>query len=265
MRSADKVALVNAMHRAYLNAFAASGTLFVVDDRKIILYGNSTELTVALALSAADTAVFAILSCFCSLIVIGAFNNNSDSIVYKMYNTVGAGTRTESAADTLARIYLCNTVNNGNCVVGTNGNTVAVAKAGIYTDSVALISHICDTAGLLSDIFVFFIHGVTASVTRNVGNLFNNIARFNTDYLCNSSGSSVTAGNTEICLVGLTLGKSLCISITSAVAASSAVSAGKLIANSGKFFVFLYAEQHICDRKKHGAHKSYSKQNSYGN
>ena len=70
MRSADEVALVNAVYGTYLNTCAASGAKRVVDSSEIILHSDRAVRTGLLTLHTTDTAVGAILTYVCALIVI---------------------------------------------------------------------------------------------------------------------------------------------------------------------------------------------------
>ena len=74
MRSADKVALVNTMYRAYLNTRGTSRALLIVDCGKVVDNLDSSVRTGFLALTAGDASVFTSLSCNCALVVVGALN-----------------------------------------------------------------------------------------------------------------------------------------------------------------------------------------------
>ena len=74
MCSADKVTLVDAMYRANLYTFTASGAERVINGGKVILYGDSTVRTGFLTLHTADTSVGAVFTCLGSLVVVGALN-----------------------------------------------------------------------------------------------------------------------------------------------------------------------------------------------
>ena len=70
MRSADKVTLVNTVHGAHLDTFAASRTNFVINNREVIHDLNSSVRAGLLTLHTADTTVAALLTGDSALLVI---------------------------------------------------------------------------------------------------------------------------------------------------------------------------------------------------
>ena len=104
MRSAYEVAFVNAVNGTYGCAYSAVRAERIVDGCKIVNNLDSTRGTALFALHTADTAVFAIFTGVCTLVVIRAFNNNSGSIVYQLNNAVGAFSCAHSATDALLGI-----------------------------------------------------------------------------------------------------------------------------------------------------------------
>ena len=70
MRSANKITKVNTLHRAYVMAISASGTLLIINGSEVIYYLNSSFRTVLFALHTADTAVGAIFASQRALIVV---------------------------------------------------------------------------------------------------------------------------------------------------------------------------------------------------
>ena len=57
MRSADKVTVMDTLHRTYLVAFAAAGTLIVIYSSEVVFNLYCAVRTVLFALSAGDTSV----------------------------------------------------------------------------------------------------------------------------------------------------------------------------------------------------------------
>jgi hypothetical protein len=121
------------MYGTYISASATACAKLVIDGCKVVHNGNSAVRTSLLALHTADTAVRACLTCRSALIVVGACYYNAGCLVKKMDDGVRTLANANSASDTLACIYPCYTVLNGDSILRTNGNAVAVAKAGIST------------------------------------------------------------------------------------------------------------------------------------
>ena len=69
MSSADKVAEVNTLHRAYVVTGSAAGTLVVIYSSKIVLNLNCALGAALFTLSAGDTAVKTNLSYLSALVV----------------------------------------------------------------------------------------------------------------------------------------------------------------------------------------------------
>ena len=245
MCTADKITLVYTVNGANGNARAASGTQSVINGCEIILYGNCTVGTSFLTFHTAYTSVRAILAYHSALIVVGALDNYSYSVLYKTNNAVGAFAHTNAAADTLARIYPRNTVFDGYSILGANLDAVTVSDASEGAEFVAAIRHISCAAGLVTLILESSFHYVTSAVTCNVSNSFDNVSGFNTEYLCDIPCRAVAAGNAEVCCIGGLVSQRLCITVAAGVSARATVCTGKAVADSQCRFIFLYTKEDV--------------------
>ena len=246
MSAADEVALVDAMYRTSLNAGATAGAKVVVDGREIILNGDSAVGTGLLTLHTADTAVGAILTGVSTLILVGALNNNTGGVIDEVDDTVGALAYADATADTLSGINLCYAVVDGDSTLGTNYRAVTVAEAGEGTVLITAVCHICGTAGLVALVVALSGSCLTGAVAGNVSNLFYNVLSVNTEDSGDLLSGGVTAGNTEVSLVGSLFGESLCVAVTSRVSAGATVGAGQTVTDSEGGLVLLNSEEHAC-------------------
>ena len=244
MSSADEVALVDTMNGTSLNAGATACAKVVVDGREIILYGDSAVRTGLLTLHTADTAVGAILTGVNTLILVGALNNNAGGVIDEVDDTVGTLAYADAAADTLSGINLCYAIVDGDSALRTNYRAVAVAEAGEGTVLVTAVCHICGTAGLVALVVALSGSCVTGAVAGNVSNLFYNVLSINTEDSGDLLSGGVTAGNTEVGLVGSLFGQSLCIAVTARVSAGAAVGAGQTVTDSEGGLVLLNSEEY---------------------
>ena len=259
MRSADEAALVDTMYGTNLYACAASGAKIVVDGREVILNGDCAVGTSLLALHTADTAVLAVLTYVSALIVVRALNNNALGVVDKVDDTVGTFSYADTTTDTLLGIDSCNAVLNLNSVLGTYCNTVAVSEAGVCAESVTAVGHVCGTAGLMTLVIVLFFNNVTGTVAGNVSNLLNNVSRFNAEDSGDTLSGVVTAGDTEVGLIGGLLSKSLCVAVTSRVSTGATVSARETVTDSNGGLVLLNAEEDVCEGEDNRTDCAYTK------
>ena len=253
MSSADEILQMNTLHGTNIVTSSAARTLIIINCGEIILYLDCSLGTGLLTLHTADTAVGASLTGYSSLIVAGALNNNTGGVVNHMNYAVGTGLSTERASDTLGRIDLCNAVfTNVNCVVGTYGNTVTVAKTSEGTLGIAGVRKLSSLTGLDTVVNVLSVLCLALTVTSNVSYLCSNVtcseANDLTDLLCNVG----TTGDTEAGVIALALTESLCITVTTRVTAGTAVCTGKAITNSNNLLIFLNCKE--CSRNS----KNYS-------
>ena len=256
MRSADEATLVDTVHGTRLYACAAAGTEVVVDGCEVVLNSDSAVGTGLLALHTADTAVRAVLTCVCALVGVRALNNNAYGIVKKVNDAVGALTNADATADTLLRIYTRYAILDSDSVLRTNRYTVTVAEAGEGAELVAAVRHISGKAGLYALIFVLLFIDAAGAVAGYEGNLLDNVLSLNAEDSRDISRSLVTAGNTEVGLVGGLFSESLCVAVASGVAAGAAGGAGQTVTDSNEGLVLLNAEENVSDGKDSGSEKS---------
>ena len=261
VRSADEAAFVDAMYGTNLYACAAAGAKIVVDGRKVVLYGDSAVGTGLLALHTADTSVLAVLTYVCALIVVRALNDNTLGIVDKVDDTVGALSYTDTAADTLLGVNSGNAVLNFDSVLRTNNSAVTVAKTSIGAESVAAVRHISGEAGLVALVVVSLFNNVASAVAGNVCNLLYNVGRLNSEDSRNFLSGTVTAGNTEVSLVGNLFCKSLSIAVTSRVAARSTVCTGEAVTDRYSGLILFNTEEDAGNSKKNCAHNADAEEN----
>ena len=139
MRAADKVSFVYTMDRAYCDALRAARAKSVVYSCQIVFDLYSAVRTSLFALHTADTTVRADLSGESALVVIGALNDHSRGIVYKLDNIIGTFTGAYSTANAFSRINMRYTVEEADSILRTYPYTVAVSKTSKGTSLVAAI------------------------------------------------------------------------------------------------------------------------------
>ena len=257
MCAADEVVLVDTMNGAGLGTLATACALVVIDNGEVVNNLYCAVGTGLLALAAGNTAVLTALANCRALIVIRALDNHADSIVYKMDNVMGALACTHTATDTLGGIDLGYAIINGDSVLWADSHAVAVAKAGISAKLIARVAEVCNATALHAVVYISALGSLTVTVAGNVCNLLYNVLGLNTENACDLLGALVSTGNTEVDGLGLALGKSLCIRVTSRVAASAAVGAGEGVTDSEELLVLLDAEELIGESKNNSANNRY--------
>ena len=257
MCAADEVALVDTMNGADSGTLTAAGTLVVVDNGKVVNNLDSTVGTGLLALAAGNTAVLAALANCRALIMTGALYDYANGILNKMDDAVRTLACAHTATDTLGGVDLGNAVLDRNGVLGTDSHAIAVAEAGVGAELVARVAEVSNTTALDAVVYISALGSLTVTVAGNVGNLLYNVLSLNAKNGCDLPGALVSTGNAEVDGLGLALGKSLGIRVTSRVAASAAVGAGEGVTDSEELLVLLDAEELI------GKSKNYSTNDSY--
>ena len=261
MCAANEVALVDTMDGTYLYARATAGAEVVIDGREIVLYGDSTLRTGLLTFHTADTAVGAVLTYVCTLVIVGALDNHAYGVVEKVDDTVGALAYADTASDTLLRINASHAVLYGDSVLRADFSTVSVAEAGEGAELVTAVRHVGGAAGLVSLIVVLLLVDFAGTVAGYECNLFNNVLSGNAEHSRDLLSGAVTAGNTEVSLVGRLFCKSLCIAVTAGVAASTAVSTGETVTDSNGSLVLLHAEENARESKESSTYDSNTNEN----
>ena len=265
MRSANEVTLVDTVYGTSLGACAAAGTEIVIDGREVVLYGDSTLRTGLLTLHTADTAVGAILTGESTLILVGALNDNARGIVDEVDDTVGTLTNADATADTLAGVDACHAILDRDSVLGANARAVAVAKASVGTELIAAVRHICGKAGLVTLVVTLSGSNVARAVAGNVCNLLYNVLSLNTEDSSDLPCGAVTAGNTEVGLVGRLFCESLCVAVASGVTARAAVCTGQAVTDSEGGLVLLNSEEDARYGKNRCAYNTDAEKEKNGN
>ena len=203
MCAANKVTLVDTLNGTHGATNAAARTLVVIDNGKVVDNLYSTLGTGFLTIAACDTAVLTELAHVCALLVAVTLYNDTGGILDEVNDTVGTRTNAYSAADTLARVYLCySTLVYANRITRTNPHTVAVAKAGKGAEAVTRVAHICIFTGQRTVILVLLFLRCARTVAGNVCDHLNDVRRLKTEYFGDFLTCSVSAGNTEVSLIG---------------------------------------------------------------
>ena len=182
-----------------------------------------------------------------------------------MYNSVGAGACTNAASDTLGRLDLSNATLHGNSAIGAGGGAIAASKAGVRTKLLARVEKVFDTAAVIAAVLVLLLCRIARAVAGNECDLLNNVLSLKAKDAGDTAGSTVSAGNAKVSFYSLTLGKRLCISVTSRIAASAAVSTGKTVADSEDGRILLDGEILVRQNKKHVTNNRNTKEDTNSN
>ena len=130
MRSANKVALMDAADRTYALAYSAACAFIVIYCCKIINNLYSAFGTGFFTLSASDTTVFTVKSDSRTLVMVITGYDDTGGIIDQMNDVVGAFLFAHSAANTLSRVDgSYSLLADADRITGTNLDTVTVAKA----------------------------------------------------------------------------------------------------------------------------------------
>ena len=256
---------MQAVYGTNLNAFRASRTNGVVNDGKVILNRDRTVRTCLLALHASNTSVGAVLASYRSLVVIGALNNDLGGVIDKLDDMIGAFSDANAATDAFLRVDPRNAVLDRNSVLRTDSDAITVAVAGVGARLVTVVQKLVGNAGLGAVVVELLDNGIAVAVAGNVGNLFHNVLCLYTEDLCNLTRDTVTARNTEVGCFGFLIGKSFCVSVTTAISACTAVGTGQAIADCGSLCILFYAKKGCGKCEQYSAEKAHAEQNKYGN
>lgn len=203
----------------------------MIDGCKSVDNGDCFRRAVFLAFHTADTAVFAFLADNCAFFMVGTGDDCFFCFGNKRNDMVGTFAYAKSAAAAFSRVNVCNAVYNADCIVGTDGCTVAAAKTAIKTGAFAAVKHFCGCAGIKSliDFFInLFVTVAAAMYERGKG--FGSLSFYAKDF-ADCIGGFLTAGAAKVCFGAGDFGKSFCISITAGKTACTAVCTGKAFAN----------------------------------
>ncbi len=190
--------------------------------------------------------------------MIRAFNYHTGGVVNKVDNVVRTFSCAYSAADTLAGIYVSDSVINGDSILGTYLDTVTVAKTSISAMTVTTICHIGSAAGLLSLVIILLFNYVARAVASNICNLFHYVCCFNTEDGCDFFCCAIASGNTKVGSLSFALGESFCIAVAAAVSACATVCAGQAVTDSERFLILINAEEDRGKREYNCTYYSYN-------
>ena len=253
MSAANEVFEVNTLLGANFLTSATTGALGVVNGSEVVLYLDSSVRTGLLTLHTADTAYGTNLVCNSALIMAGALNDNAGIVGNNVNYVVGTGLCTDATADTLGRIDVSDALLgiDDDSILGTYCNTVAVAETCEGTVAVTVVVKLCSGTGLDAVVNVLSLLGLARAVTAYVRNLCGNVACCKTHDLAELLSNVSATGSTEAGIVGLALTKSLSISVTTGVAAGTAVCTGEAVTNRNDLLIFLNCEEGSSNGKNH--------------
>ena len=253
MSATNEVFEVNTLLGAYFLTSAAAGTLGIIDGGEIVLNLDRSVRTGLLTLHTTDTAYGTNLVGNSALIMAGALNDNASIVGNNVNYVIGTGLCTDATTDTLGRIDVSDALLgiDDDSILGAYCNAVAVAETCKGTVTVTGIVKLCSCTGLDAVVNVLSLLGLASAVTAYVRNLGSNVTCCKThdlaELLCNVSAT----GSTEAGVIGLALTKSLRISVTSGVAAGTAVCTGKAVTNCNNLLIFLNCEEGSSNGKNH--------------
>ncbi len=265
MRSAYEATLVDASYGTDCRTLSATGAEGIIDGSEIVLYLDRAVRAGLLALHASDTTVGADLTGNRAFIVVGARNGYLYGIVYHLDDLVGAGSCADAATDTLLGIDLSNVIFDADSILGTYLNAVTVTETSIGTGLIAGIREIGGETA--SESLVIELSGgcVAGTVAGNVCDLLDNVLSFNAENGGNALSGIVSAGDTEIGLSFVSFAQSLCVTVTAAIAAGSAVCAGEAVSDCYGGLVFLNAEEYGGKGKEYRTYYRYNGKKDNGN
>ena len=236
-----------AADRAIGNTFSAADAFFIINGCKEVFNFDCFCGAVLLAFHAADTAVLTFFANNSAFFMVRAGDDCFFCFGNKGNKVVGAFCNAKSACTAFSGINFCNAVYNADCIVFTNGCTVAAAKAAIEASAFSAIKHFCGSTGVESLINFFLNLFVTiAAAMYESGNGLCSLG-FNAEDFADCFYGCFTAGAAKVCGSFGVFGKSFCVSITTGKTAGSAVCAGKAVTNFA--FDRVYFNSHEMGRK----------------
>ena len=233
------------------NAESAACALGVIEKRKVLVHCDRAVRAGACALGATDTAVCAHLTCDCALVVVRAADRDDGAVLLHLDGAVRTVLCAETATGAEAGDDFCDAVCYDDSIVGTSSRAIAKTYAGVGADVFALpmLCGFFTSLEAVAEMFFIFFGGFTGAVASDVSKELDSFSCFNAEDRCDILRCRISAGNAEVGLADLALGKSTCVAVTAAVAAGAAVCSGKGITDSEEFFVLLYAEEDVGNGK----------------
>ena len=250
-----------------INASAAACALGVVEKGKVLVHSDRAVRASTCALGASDTAVGAHLAGKSTLVVVGTSDSNDGAILLHLDGAVRTGLRAKTATGAEARNDLCYAVVDEDRIIGANRSTVAKTNAGKGANVFAfpMLCGFATSLEAVAEVLFVLLGSFASTVTSNVSKELDSLACLDTEDGCDLLRSGVTAGNAKIGFGDLALGESTCIAVTSAVTASTAVSAGKSITDGEELFVLLNTKKNVRNGKYDRANDSDRKTDKNGN
>ncbi len=212
--------LLDYLARANILANIAVFADFGINAGMSLFIVNSKVGAVSLAVAAERAAGCAIF-CFLGGSILGGAGNHFNSLIRNNGDKMlGAGICTVSAANALIGVYLCNSVNNRNCIISANGNAFTVAKTtgcthSLFSElklcaflaaadsklikndcasSVAIATNKCNTALQLSEIVKLINNNLLAALD-GTGNAAHALFIINNSVVINNGDSAFGAGS----------------------------------------------------------------------
>jgi len=258
---ADECVLADNMDGTNIGTETATDALFIIDNGKVLVHGDSTVGAGSHALCASETSVCAHLSRERALVVVGA-SDSHDGILFEYLDSAArTGLRAETATGTACGNNRCNAVFDNDSLVGTNRRAVAetYAREGTNVFAIPMLSRLFTRGHSVAEVLFVLLGSLAGTVTSNVSVLSFSYRSLNTENCRNILRSLCAAGNTEVCRGGFALADSSCITVASAEAAGSAIASGKGITDLKESFVFFNSEEVVSYGKYYSANRRYSK------
>ena len=248
---ADECVLADNMDGTNIGTETATDALFIIDNGKVLVHGDSTVGAGPHALCASETTVGAHLSCERALVVVGASDRHNGLFLEYLDSAARTGLRAETATGTACGNYRCYAVLDNDSLVGTNRRAVAAtyAREGTNVFALPLLSRLFTRGHSVAEVLFVLLGSLAGTVTSNVSVLSFSRRSLNTENCRNILRSLCAAGNTEVCSGGLTLADSSCIAVASAEAAGSAVASGERVTDLKEFFILLDTDENIGNRE----------------
>lgn len=257
---------VNTSYGTNLMALAAADALIVIHLSTEVFNRYRLGRTGLHTLHTADAACLTLLSCLRTLVVVFAKHRSLFGIKREKLNkTSGAGFDAHLTGTALVRVNAGNTVADEYGIIRADLYTVTKAYTAVNTVLGAAKKLSCNFAGAYAAVFKLFFNIMAVTLTHNSCNGRNYLPCRKAHYLSNFLCRTVTAGDTEVALLGFTLCKGIGIAVTACVAAGAAIGTGETGTDLFGFFVNGNCKNGRSDCKAEAGNKAYSRYNEYGN
>ena len=223
--NAVKIRHENTTDRTILGAFLTSCAKRIIDVRKIILDADCARRTVFLTFPTSDTRIRAFRARDRALFLITAGDQNPFLVSHKRNKPLRTGAGTDSASDTRACVYVRNTVLQANRILRTGLDAISKTHTSKAAFFLSAIHRLCRLAAANTDIIHLILGMRAISVATDHGNLLDNALGLLAEYHGNLPRGRIRTWYTKICRNRIVLGKRSCVSVTSGISASTAISA----------------------------------------